>query len=427
MQLGFSFLSAKSKKISTLLLVLCFTIFSHAQELEVGAQRINNYLPFILGKNVAIIANQTSMVGNTHLVDTLLSLGVTIKVIFSPEHGFRGAADAGAKVNHEKDPKTGLTIFSLYGKTRRIPDSELKGIDVLIFDLQDVGARFYTYISTLSLAMEACAANNVAMIVLDRPNPNGFYVDGPVNELTTGSFVALHPIPIVHGLTVGEYAMMAMGERWLNLTNPLDIRVIKCKGYDHSTMYEVPVKPSPNLPNNQAIYLYPSLCLFEPTEVSVGRGTDKPFQIIGAPHFPKNADYTFTPKSVEGASKPMYENELCYGYDLEVFAEFIPSFGKIILYWIIESYNFSPNKEKFFSSANFFDNLAGGPKLREQIIAGMSEDDIRASWEPALSEFKAKRKNYLLYPDFPEKAPENKSDIKKEEPIEQKPTEHSTD
>lgn len=373
------------------------------KEIIVGAERINEYLKLIQEKNIAVVANQTSMVGNTHLADTLLSLGIKIKKVFVPEHGFRGVADAGEHVKNSKDKKTGLPIISLYGNNKKPSAENLKDIDAVIFDIQDVGVRYYTYISTMHYVMEACAENKKKIIVLDRPNPNGFFVDGPVLKEECKSFVGMHPIPLVHGLTVGELALMINGESWLkskkNSDLKADLTVISCSNYSHKDFYELPVKPSPNLPNMLSVYLYHSLGLFEGTIMSVGRGTEKPFQIIGHPEL-SNANFTFTPKSAEGAKNPPYENKKCFGFDLSVMSENeIRVNKKIYLHWLVGAYENS-NKEKFFLQNNFFNHLAGNAELMQQIKNGTSEKEIRKSWQNDLEKYKQMRKKYLLYEDF---------------------------
>ncbi len=363
-----------------------------AKPLQTGAEQLELYLPQLKGKRVGLIVNQTSVVGQTHLVDTLVSRGVDVVTIFAPEHGFRGEADAGAYVKDAKDIRTGLPIVSLYGKNKKPSAEQLKNLDVLVFDIQDVGARFYTYISTMHYVMEAASENNKPVMVLDRPNPNGHYVDGPVLEKAHQSFVGMHPIPIVHGLTVGELAEMINGEKWLEGQRQADLTVVPVANYTHNTAYILPVKPSPNLPNAQAITLYPSLCLFEGTNVSVGRGTPTPFQVIGSPYYTEK-DFSFTPESTPGATNPPYKGQACYGMNLTAPAKAQP----FTLAYLLKMYKQSTEKDKFFN--NFFEKLAGTSQLREQIKAGKSEAEIRASWEPALSDYKTLRKQYLLYPE----------------------------
>lgn len=395
-----------------------------AQTAIPGADRLDVYLPLIKGKKVGIFANQTSIVGKTHLVDTLRKLGVKISVIFGPEHGFRGTADAGEKVANYVDKETGIQVVSLYGSKRYPSAEDLKDVDVMIFDLQDVGCRFYTYINSMQDFLETALIHHKPLLLLDRPNPNGFYVDGPVLDLKYKSGVGKQPIPIVYGLTMGEYAMMLLGEKWLskeanevnayNITTkptvdtPFHFMVIKCKDYTHNTKYELPVKPSPNLPNIQSIYLYPSTCFFEGTVLSEGRGTTKPFQVFGHPSYPKTL-YSFTPNPNEGAKSSKLYGQLCYGWDLsgpvdDVLAK---TGTQIQLKWLIEAYKLFPDKNNFFllpksgkMEESFFNKLAGNNDLWQQIKAGKSEAEIRKSWEPKLSEYKLIRKKYLLYDDF---------------------------
>lgn len=372
-----------------------------AQDIEVGAAQINGYLGLIKDKNVAVVGNQSSMVNKTHLVDTLLTLGINIKKVFAPEHGFRGKADAGEKVSDDVDVKTGLPILSLYGSKNRKPSPDkLADVDVILFDIQDVGVRFYTYISTLNYVMEACAEQGKKIIVLDRPNPNGFYVDGPILKEGNKSFIGLHPVPIVHGMTIGEYAKMIKGEKWINKAEECELEVIPCKNYDHDSLYSLPVKPSPNLPNMASIYLYPSLCLFEGTNVSVGRGTDKPFQQFGSPYI-SPTNYSFVPQSNEGAKHPKHEGEKCFGYDVSQFGEeYLIGYKKLYLYWLVAMYEETPDKKTFFRKDGFFDLLTGDDSIREMIIEGKSADEIWESFQEEVKEFKLKRKKYLIYQDF---------------------------
>lgn len=365
-------------------------------QLKVGAERTEQYLPLLKGKTVALVVNPTSVIKNTHLVDSLKSLGVNIKTIFAPEHGFRGNQEAGAHIQSGIDTKTKLPITSLYGSNKKPSKESLQGVDIVLFDIQDVGARFYTYISTLHYIMEACAENKIPLLVLDRPNPNGHYVDGPVLDPKFKSFVGMHQVPVVHGMTVAEYAQMINGEKWLPNALQCELYIVECTNYTHHTMYSLPIKPSPNLPTMEAIYLYPSLCFFEGTDISVGRGTEKPFQIIGKPNFTKG-DYEFTPKSISGVSEnPKYNGQKCKGIDLTEFGNsYMPINEALYLTWLIDFYKESSNKEKFFTA--FFDKLAGTDQLRKQIIAGKSEQEIQKSWEPELSNFKKTRKKYLLY------------------------------
>jgi len=363
-----------------------------------GADRYDQYKHLIEGKSIAIAANQTSMVGNVHLVDYLLSNGVDIRKImkiFSPEHGFRGWADAGETIFDRKDTITGLPVISLYGSHFKPSPDDLQGIDVVIFDIQDVGVRFYTYISTLHYVMEACAESNIRCIVLDRPNPNGFYCDGNVLDTANRSFVGMHPVPIVYGMTIGEYALMINGEGWLKNGIKCNLTVIKCKNYTHKSFYELPVRPSPNLPNQTSVYLYPSICFFEGTNISIGRGTPFPFQVYGSPLLPDKG-FSFIPESTEGARNPILLGVKCYGTDLRsaIKDKIVPS-PKVNLEWVIDGYRNYPQKDKFFIP--YFDVLAGGSVLREQIQRGMTPDQIRRSWKPGLTEFRKIRQKYLLY------------------------------
>jgi uncharacterized protein YbbC (DUF1343 family) len=378
--------------------VMVDNVVKKTTDIKTGAYRLQEYLPLIKGKNVAIVANQSSVINSTHLVDTLLSLGVSIKKVFCPEHGFRGVVDAGEKVKSEKDEKTGLSIISLYGKNKKPTAEQLKDIDVLIFDIQDVGVRFYTYLSTLHYVMEAAAENNKTVIVLDRPNPNGYYIDGPVLENEYKSFLGLHPVPIVYGMSIGEYAQMINGEGWLKNGVKCKLKVIACENYSHKDFYELAIRPSPNLPNMASVYLYPSLGLFEGTVVSVGRGTDLPFQVIGHPNLQKT-NYTFVPQSKIGAMEPKYKGQTCNGYNLSDFgAEYIKNYKKIYLYWLIRTYQNTEDKATFFDQN--FNYHAGNAMLQKQIKEGVSEEDIRKSWQEGIKKFKIVRKKYLLYPDF---------------------------
>jgi uncharacterized protein YbbC (DUF1343 family) len=360
-----------------------------------GANDLKAYRNLIEGKSVAIVANQTSMIGHTHLLDTLLNIGVDVKKIFAPEHGFRDLADDGEKIEDSIDPATGIPIISLYGSNHKPKPGDLKNIDVILFDIQDVGARFYTYISILHYILESCAENDVKCIVLDRPDPNGFYFDGNIPDTANRSFVGMHPVPVVHGMTVGEYALMINGEGWLKNGIKCDLTVIKCKKYTHKTLYEVPVRPSPNLPNQTSIYLYPSLCFFQGTNVSLGRGTPFPHQVYGSPELPDRG-FSFTPESVPGAKNPPLLGIKCYGTDLRdaIKNKLVPR-PELNLNWVIDAYNNFPQKDKFFIP--YFDLLAGGPVLREQIQKGMTADEIRATWKEGLAKFGKIREKYLLY------------------------------
>jgi len=375
------------------------------------------YLPMLKGKSVAVFANQTSIVGNTHLVDTLIKSGIKVVKIFGPEHGFRGDADAGEHVGDVTDKKTGIPVISLYGNHKKPTAADFKGVDILIFDIQDVGVRFYTYISSLEYFMEAALEHHKPLLILDRPNPNGFYVDGPVLDKKFKSFIGMQPIPIVYGMTMGEYALMLAGQNWLsenankinayNITTqpsadtPFHIQVIKCKNYDHNSKYELPVNPSPNLKEMQSVYWYPSTCFFEGTVLSEGRGTDKPFQVFGHPSLPKNL-FSFTPKPNEGAKSSKCFYQKCYGWNLsgsttEVLEKVD---GKIQLRYLLDAYKLFPDKDSFFLKNNFIDKLAGNDQLKQQVKQGLSEEAIRKSWQPGLMAFKAIRKKYLLYTDF---------------------------
>jgi len=364
------------------------------KSIVVGSNRLKSYLPLLKNKRIGVVANQTSVIfkenNYTHLVDSLASLNIDIQKVFAPEHGFRGKADAGEHITNGKDQKTGIDIISIYGKNKKPSIDQLNGLDVIVFDIQDVGARFYTYISSLHYVMEACAENNIPILILDRPNPNGHYIDGPILESAHKSFVGMHPIPIVHGMTIGEYAQMINGEKWLNNGIQCDITVIKCKNYDKSLVYSLPIKPSPNLPNDVAINLYPSLCLFEGTTISVGRGTEMQFQIFGAPYLPKT-DFSFTPEPNEGAKYPKHENKTCYGEDLR--NSFKLDF--LNLEWLSNTYHLSSDKETFFNT--FFIKLAGTKILQKQIKEGLSTKEIKKSWSTGLQDYNSMRRQYLLY------------------------------
>ena len=368
-----------------------------AEDAIVGASRLELYLPLLDNKNIAVIANQTSIFNNTHLIDTLLSKNINIKKIFTPEHGFRGTTDEGTLINNSIDEKTKLPIISLYGKNKKPSSEQLNDIDILLFDLQDVGTRFYTYISTMTYIMEAAAENNIPIIVLDRPNPNGFYIDGPVLEKENSSFVGLHQVPVVYGLTIGEYAQMVNGEYWLRDSLQCKLTVIPLGNYNRNNIYELNVKPSPNLPNWESVYLYPSLCFFEGTTVSVGRGTESPFQIYGHPLI--QSDYSFTPKQAEGRNKPLHCDSECFGENLIQYAiNYKENKKQINLSWLINAYEQLKDKESFFN--NFFTKLSGTKILQQQIENGLSEEDIRDSWKESLDEYKKIRSKYLLYKDY---------------------------
>ncbi len=374
-----------------------------------AADLIADWVSQLKGKRVAIVGNQTSVVKGrevmtskewnnkervryTHLVDTLLTYGVDIQRVFAPEHGFRGTADAGATIQDGIDSKTGLPIISLYGDNKKPTVEQLKNIDILIFDIQDVGARFYTYISTLHYVMEACAESNIPLLILDRPNPNGHYIDGPILEEAHVSFVGMHPIPVVHGMTIGEYAQMINGEGWLDKGLKADLQIIKCQDYTHETAYSIPIKPSPNLPNDQAINLYPSLCFFEGTEVSVGRGTDMQFQVYGSPSLVKYTDFSFTPTPSPGAKRPLFNGKKCFGVDLRNYEKL----DRLNLDFVVDAFAKAPYKASFFNS--FFTKLAGTKTLQDQIEKGMTAEEIAQTWQPGLKEFALIRDKYLIYP-----------------------------
>jgi len=418
-------------------LLLCGTARSQpttpSPSILTGAEQMDQYLPLLQGQSVAVFANPTSMVGSIHLVDTLLKKGIHIQKIFSPEHGFRGDADAGTTVGNQTDPQTGIPVISLYGSKTKPTADDLANVDVLLFDIQDVGVRFYTYISSLQKFLESAIENNRPLIILDRPDPNGFYVDGPVLDLKFKSFVGMQPIPVVYGMTIGEYARMLVGEEWLDAAvtsqlnaihainqsadridsllrtlqkRPVNIHlndfrliVIPCRNYTHKSRYTLPVKPSPNLPNMQSVYLYPSLCLFEGTQISLGRGTTKPFQQFGNPSFPTGG-YSFTPESLPGAHSPPQLGRQCYGFDLSQINVAKETGNRWSLKWILKAYALYPDKDHFFTgNGSGFDRLAGTAILGQQIREGLTEEEIRKSWEPALGNFKKIRKKYLLYAD----------------------------
>lgn len=377
--------------------------FTKETPLKLGAERMNVVIDLLKGKRVGLVVNQTSILEEqqTHLLDTLISAGMDIKMVFAPEHGFRGTGDAGAEIKDSRDIKTGVPIISIYGKNKKPSAEHLSGLDVVVFDIQDVGARFYTYISTMHYVMEACAENGKEFIVLDRPNPNDF-IDGPIRQKGFESFVGVDPLPILHGLTVGELAQMINGEGWLKSTpDSCNLKVVKMENWKHGDPYWLPVKPSPNLPNDQSIRLYPSLCFFEATKISVGRGTYFPFQVIGFPD-PKYGDFTFTPTSLPGFdTNPLQKDKLCYGVDLRE----LPFQGGLTLSFFLEFYNKSGKDQPFFfSRPNWFDLLAGTKQLRFQIVRGLTEKEIKQSWKADLDRYKVMRKKYLLYPDYPKQS-----------------------
>ena len=393
---------------------------ANAKAVLPGAYRMPVYLPLLKNKRVGVFANHTSVVGTTHLVDTLQKLGVHIVKIFAPEHGFRGSADAGAGIANDTDKQTGIPIISLYGKKTKPSPDDVKDVDILLFDIQDVGVRFYTYIASLQYFMEAAFETGKPLLVLDRPNPNGFYVDGPVLDTNYKSFVGMQPVPVVYGMTIGEYAMMIAGEHWLqskaantkydwytkgtqnSADTPFHFLVIKCDNYTHSSQYILPVKPSPNLPDMNAVYWYPSTCFFEGTTLSEGRGTEHPFTIFGHPLLPDTL-YAFTPHSNEGATAPKWKDKTCFGWNIT--NEKSPP--QIDLKWLLQAYRLFPQKDSFFIKPKsnkptdyFFNKLVGNNSLRQQLMEGKTESEIRASWQPQLTAFKQIRKKYLLYKDF---------------------------
>ena len=384
-----------NRKIILLFGLLLASLGAPAQDrIETGAEQTGRYLPLLEGRRVGIMTNHTGTVGRTHLVDTLRSLGVDIRVVFAPEHGFRGQADAGESVASYRDRKTGIDVVSVYGSTKRPPDSIMQRLDVLLFDIQDVGLRYYTYLSSMHYLMEACAANGKRLIVLDRPNPNGFYVDGPVLEAKHRSFVGMHPIPVVHGMTLGELARMIDGEGWLRDGLRCKLTVIPCRGYTHRSRYRLPTAPSPNLPNMRAVYLYPSLCFFEGTPISLGRGTDFPFQTYGHPKL--QGDFSFTPRSNAGAKNPPLKDKLCHGVDLRT----APSDERIWergvdLGYVIDCYRQLNLGEKFFTP--MFDRLTGTDYVRQMILQGAGADRIKARWADDVRRFRKLRGRYLLY------------------------------
>lgn len=376
--------------------MLCY-LGSNSQIIT-GAAQTEAYLPLLKGKKIGMVVNQTSTIEGVHLVDYLKSQNQNIVAIFAPEHGFRGDHSAGEKVKSGIDAKSGIKVISLYGNQKKPSKEMLQNIDLLVFDIQDVGARFYTYISTLHYVMEACAENNKPLLILDRPNPNGHFIDGPVLDTNFKSFVGMHPVPVVHGCTIAEYAKMINGEAWLKNKAQCQLNIIKVKNYGHQATYALPIKPSPNLPNMSSIYLYPSLCFFEGTNYSIGRGTQMPFECIGKPGISIGAD-TFTPKYLPGiADHPPHEGKLCRGFNLQSYGNNLARYqAKINLYWIIELYKHDADTAKFFNP--FFDKLAGTDQLRKQIIAGKTEEEIRESWRTKLENYRKIRAKYLLYSD----------------------------
>ena len=392
--------------ILTKCLLLFFSLYTsnaicQSESIIVGAERTSLYFQQLKGKRIGFVANQTSKIKNDHLVDILLNEGVNIVKVFSPEHGFRGNADAGAKVRDEIDLQTGLPIYSLYGKSRRKPSKEvLKDIDLILFDLQDVGVRFYTYISSMHYVMEACAENSIPLILLDRPNPNGFYVDGPILNPKFKSFVGMHKVPVVHGMTIGEYAKMINGESWLKDSVKCSLEVIPCLNYTHLMKYNLPIAPSPNLPNMRSVYLYPSLCFFEGTNVSIGRGTDSPFQLYGAPYFDSKL-FKFTPKSSYGSKYPKYKEVECFGKDLSTLSlDSLRNINALNFNWLVKSFKMSNEALDFFNKNDFFNLLAGTDKIMNLIKGGANGFQIRETYQKELEKFKLIRKKYLIYEDF---------------------------
>lgn len=370
-----------------------------ADEIIIGAARSDIYLPLLRDKRVGLVVNQTSVVDSVHLVDFLLSKKVNITAIYAPEHGYKGTVERGEYIESSTDSVTGIPVFSIYGRTRKPAPEMLKGIDVMVFDIQDIGVRFFTVVSTMSNVMEACAENGIKVVILDRPNPLGYYVDGPVMKPEFSNFIGLHQVPVVHGMTLGEYALMINGQGWLKDSVKCDLEVISLENYTHSSKYQLPVAPSPNLPDMKSIYLYPIVCFFEGAQVNEGRGTDKPFQQFGAPYFTPH-DHSYIPKSIPVMSlHPKFENQTCYGYDLSVKdITDLQDIKQVRLNYLIEFYQKSDRKELFFT--DFFENLAGCDTLRKQIIAGQTEEQIRESWQADLERYKEMRKKYLLYKEI---------------------------
>ena len=391
----------KKKKLNCLVLVIAILSLMPvlvSSQVITGAERTELYYPLLKNKTIGIVANNASVVNGKNIIDSLLAMGLEIKKIFAPEHGLRKSQEAGQTIKNTIDSATGIQVISLYGKKKKPDKYDLKDIDIVVFDLQDVGVRFFTYISTLTYVMESCAENNTPLLLFDRPNPNGFYVDGPVLDSTQASFVGLHPVPVVYGMTIGEYAQMINEEGWLKNRMICDLNIVSLENYTHSTPYQLPIKPSPNLSTMNAVYLYPSLCFFEGTIVSVGRGTDSPFEVFGHPAF-KGFSFSFIPRRMVGMSlNPLYKDQDCLGVDLHDFYDTHPKmFGRINLSWLFMAYKNLGSQASFFN--DYFDKLAGTSLLREQIMQNIPEIEIRKTWEPRLSEFKEIRKKYLLYPE----------------------------
>ncbi len=369
-------------------------------DIKPGAYQIESYIDQLKGKRIGMVVNHTSMIEETHVVDSLISLGIHVTKIFAPEHGYKGKADAGEYIADEK--KDLASIISLYGKKKKPTEADLQDVDILVFDIQDVGVRFYTYISTLHYVMEAAAENDIPIIVLDRPNPNGFYVDGPVLKKEFSSFAGMHTVPVVYGLTIGEYAMMINGENWLSNEVEATLKIVKLENYNHNMVCQLPIKPSPNLPNLRSILLYPSLCYFEGTHASVGRGTSDQFQVIGHPALKENYDFSYIPRSGEGAKYPKHENKECFGLDLsQIATSQLIDAKRIDLDYLIQVHkDFIDKETPFFIDNNFFDKLAGSDTLKKQIIEGLTSDEIRETWTNDLIDYKRIRAKYLMYPDF---------------------------
>ncbi|MES2777455.1 MAG: DUF1343 domain-containing protein [Bacteroidota bacterium] len=387
-----------------LVLSLCFTTSGNAQ-IKTGAEQTDKYVPYLKGKRVAILANLTTIIGKSHLVDSLQKLGINIVKVFGPEHGFRGNASAGTHVADEKDAATGIPVISLYGKKNKPTKEDMANVDIMIYDLQDVGCRFYTNINALSRLMEVCYENDKELLILDRPNPNGYLIDGPILDTQFKSGIGMFPLPMSHGLTVGEFAQMANGEGWLTNKVQCKLRIIPVANYNHDMPYVLPVSPSPNLNTAQSILLYPSTCMFEGTYLNHGRGTYFPFTMMGSPELKGKYEFNYTPTGIKGmAETPLFMNQVCYGLDLRNYdVSELRKKRQINLQWIMELYKASPYKEKFFQSKlskemGVIERLVGSPLFRQQIIDGTSENEIRESWEPGLSAYKLMRKKYLLYP-----------------------------
>ena len=400
----------KRSLLFSLVLVIIFEVLAQPSrnvnpKLQTGAEQTGKYIPYLKGKKVGIMANQSSRIGNRSTVDSLVSLGIRIVKIFGPEHGFRGKASAGTAVNDDIDPLTGIPVISLYGKTNKPTPAQMKGLDVLIFDLQDVGCRFFTTNQALHRIMEACAENKVELMIFDRPNPNGYFVDGPILEDSFKSGIGMHPIPITHGLTMGEFALMINGQGWMKNKAKCKLNIIKVSDYTHDTPYELPIFPSPNLNTAQSISLYPSTCLFEGTYLNHGRGTYFPFTVLGAPALKGKYQFSYTPAGIPGmAETPLHQDKECYGLDLRNYdLEKLRKSKKVNIKWMMELYAAYPDKEKFFDSRQskemgVIERLVGTSLFRKQIIEGASEEEIRKSWEPGLSNYKKMRKKYLIYP-----------------------------